>query len=457
MNGWEGAGWLMLKVVAGLGIVGLNAFFVAAEFALVRVRDTQLQPLEARGSRAAGLARRIVGQIDAYLSTVQLGITFCSLGMGALVEPLFTELLDPVFRGIGLDSLEVRRALSFVVGFFINTFVLIAVGELAPKSYALRRAVPIALFVAYPLRAIYLTCFPLVWALSRTSMWVLRRLGLEDPGKSEAGHTEDELRLMLTAAREHRGGATPAVGRDMVLNALDLRHRQAREVMQPRPEMVVIDTTDTLGAIMRLAEEHRYSRFPLCEEGDFDRMQGVVHIKDLYAQRTRARTGADLRAFARPLIYIPEFARLERVLRELLERRLHMAIVVDEYGGTVGLLTLENILELIVGQIQDEFDQERPLMTTVDERTWEVAGSLSLRELARLTGEPLHHPGVTSVSGWVTQRLGGFPHEGETVPVGAHWSLRVEETQGARVTRLRLSRSAPLTPPPGIYDSTRSV
>jgi CBS domain containing-hemolysin-like protein len=435
---WKDAGSLALKVVGAVLIVGLNGFFVAAEFALVRVRDTQLQPLEAQGSRAARLARRIVANLDSYLSTVQLGITLCGLGMGALVEPLFGELLEPVYAAAGIASPEVRRTLSFLFGFLVNTFVLIAVGELAPKSIALRRAVPISLIVAYPLWLIYWTCFPLIWALNKTSLWVLARFGLKGGADTESGHSEEELRLMILSSHRH-AGPTATLSRDLILNAMDLRHRHAREVMQPRPEIVAFDTRDSIEDCVRLAEETRFSRFPLCEEGDLDRTIGVVHFKDLYAQRPTATTAADLRSVARPLIYIPETARLERVLQFLLERKLHLAIVVDEYGGTVGLVTLENILEELVGQIQDEFDQEKPLLTQLDENHWELAGNLPLHDLAELVGESLQQPGVSSVSGWVTQRLGGFPREGDTLPVGA-FVLRVEETRGARVLRLRLTR-----------------
>lgn len=432
------------KAVAAVVIVALNAFFVAAEFALVRVRDTQLQPLAARGSRRAALARHLIRNIDAYLSTSQLGITLCGLGMGALVEPLFSELLEPVFAAMGVASPEVRKTAAFVVGFLVNSFVLIAIGEIAPKSLALRRSVPISMAVAHPLWLIYWGLFPFIWLLNWTAQWALRRIGIGAPTEAEQAHSDDELRLMILGGS--RKGQESTFGRDVVLNALDLRRRQAREVMQPRPEVVVFALEDSIEDCVKLAEETRYSRFPVCEGGDLDRTVGVLHIKDLYSHRDRAKTVADIREHARPLIYIPELARLERVMQFLLERRLHLALVVDEYGGTVGLVTLENILEELVGQIQDEFDQERPPLIQLDATTWEVAGGLPLHDLGHLIGETLHHPGVSSASGWVTQRLGGFPHEGDTVPVGA-FLVRVEETRGARVVRLRVTRTGPAPVP----------
>jgi CBS domain containing-hemolysin-like protein len=437
---WHEAGMLMGKGCAAVLIVALNAFFVAAEFALVRVRDTQLQPLANRGSRRAALARHIIHHIDAYLSTSQLGITLCGLGMGALVEPLFSELLEPLFATMGVASIEVRRTSAFLVGFGINAFVLIAIGEIAPKSIALRRTVPISLVVAHPLWIVYWTFFPFIWLLNGTAQWFLTRIGIGAPSEIEPAHSDEELRLMIATSQQHGGAST--LGRDIVLNALDLRRRQVREVLQPRPEIVAFDTETPIEQCVKLAEETRYSRFPLCEGGNLDRTIGVVHIKDLYAQRDRAKKAGDLKPFARPLIYVPEMARLERVLQFLQERRLHLAIVVDEYGGTVGLVTLENILEELVGQIQDEFDQEKPLQTKLDDNTWEIAGNLPLHDLAQLVGEPLHQPGVSSVGGWLTQRLGGFPKEGDAVPIGG-FVLRVEETRGARVSRLRMLRTVP--------------
>jgi CBS domain containing-hemolysin-like protein len=179
----------------------------------------------------------------------------------------------------------------------------------------------------------------------------------------------------------------------------------------------------------------------LCEEGDLDRTRGVVHIKDLYAMRIKARKGADLLSVARKLIYIPETAHLEKVLQLFLERQLHLAIVVDEYGGTIGMITLENILEEVVGQIQDEFDQEKPLLVRTSDVTWDASGSLPLHELEELVGVPLSQEGITTASGWVTHRLGGFPRRGDVVPVGT-FEVRVEEVDGMRVSRLKLSKPA---------------
>lgn len=428
---------LFLKLLLVVGLVLLNGFFVAAEFALVRIRETQLHALTVRGNRRAKVARRILANLNSFLSATQLGITMASLGLGWVGEPIFTALLSPLLASVHVQSEAARHSISFAVGFSALTFFHISVGELAPKWSAIQHPVPIALWVALPLKAFYWASYPFNWLLNRTAQWLLRQAGIEPVSEAERVHSEEELRLLVAASQKYAGG-TP-LGRDIVLNALDLRRRIAREVMRPRQEIVGLDTDAGIAQCLEVAERTRYSRFPLCEAGDLDKTLGVVHIKDLYAMRLRVRSGAELLPVARRLIYVPETARLERLLQLFLERKLHLAIVVDEFGGTTGMVTLENILEELVGQIQDEFDQEKPLLTRTGENTWEGVGVLALHELQELVGESLHEEGITTVSGWVTHRLGGFPKPGDTLMIGAY-ELRVLDVVDRRVNRFSLSR-----------------
>jgi CBS domain containing-hemolysin-like protein len=426
-----------LKLLAVLVLVLLNGFFVAAELALVRIRDTQLDMLVAKGNRRAKTARHIIGHLDAYIGATQFGITLASLALGIAVEPVFKDLLEPLFRALAITSPETQRSIAIGVGFFVNCYLLIVAGELAPKAIAIRRTLDTALWVANPLNWFYRLSYPFIWLLNHSAQWILRRLGIV-ADDLHATHSEDELRLMLASIRAAPGGT--AFGRDVLLNALDLRQRVARDVMRPRQEMSVFDTEAGIAECVDLAEKTRYSRFPLCEAGDLDKTVGVVHIKDLYSLRAKATTGAELRPVARKLIYVPETARLEKLLQLFLERKSHLAIVVDEYGGTLGMVTLENILEELVGQIQDEFDQETPLLTRASDTIWDLAGTLPLHELEQVIGVPLSAEGVTTTSGWVTQRLGGFPKVGDVLRVGG-FELRVEELAEMRVARLRMVRT----------------
>jgi len=431
-----------LKILAVLALVLLNGFFVAAEFALVRIRETQLDMLVAKGWRRAQMARHIVRHLNSYLSATQLGITMASLGLGYLGEPVFASLLTPLLHLVGVNSPTVATTVSLIVGFSVLTFLSVVAGELAPKWLTIQKPLPVALATAIPLHWFYLAFYPLNRLLNLAARFLLRKIGIEPDAAADHGHSEEELRLVLAAVPQ--GGT--AAGRNLILNALDLSHRIAREVMRPRQEITAFNTEATMAACLALAEKTRYSRFPICDDGDLDKTRGVIHIKDLYALRDKAATAADLLPVARKLIYAPATAPLEKLLKLFLERRLHFAVIVDEFGGTLGIVTLENVLEALVGQIQDEFDQEETQYVRQDEHSWEVAGTLPLHELERIVGEVHHDESVATASGWVTQKLGGFPKAGDSLTVG-NFELRVEEMDGPRVARLKVvQRAVPQDP-----------
>jgi CBS domain containing-hemolysin-like protein len=427
------------RLLGVLGLVLVNGFFVAAELALVRIRETQIETLVLKGHRRARIVWRLIKNLDATIGAIQFGITLASLGLGVLVEPVFEAVLTPAFNGLGVISPTVRHTVSILTGFVVNCFLLIVVGELGPKAVAIRKTLPVALWTAEPLSWFATVATPFVWVLNHSAQWLLRQAGIQTASEAERSHSDEELRLLISVSQARAGAS--GFGREIVLNALDFRGRIVREVMRPRQEITALDTEASIAECLELAEKTRYSRFPLCEGGNLDKTLGVVHIKDLFALRDKARTGADLAPALRKLIYAPETARLEKLLQLFLERKLHCAMIVDEYGGTVGMLTLENILEELVGQIQDEFDQEKPLLIKTGTLTWEVAGALPLHELAELVHEPLAEEGVSTVSGWVTHRLGGFPKAGDMVLLGlGAYELRVEEMDGMRVAKLKLTK-----------------
>ena len=434
---------LTAQIVGLLVLVLLNGFFVAAEFALVKIRGTQLVPLIRKGHKRAMVAQHVIDHLDQYLSGAQLGITLASLGLGWIGHPIFSHLLGPVMQWLGIRSEHTQHTIAFIVGFSTITFLHITAGEQAPKWLAIQKSLQTSLWVAIPLNWFYKLTYPLIWLLNESSLWLLRRLGIDPGSESELMHSEEELRLILAGSRKTEPGGD--LGRNIVLNAFDLRRRVARDAMRPRHEITCLDTEATIAECLDVAEKSRFSRFPLCERADLDKTLGIVHIKDLYAMRLKVKTGAELAPVARKLIYVPETARLEKLLRLLLERKLHFAMVVDEFGGTVGVITLENILEELVGQIQDEFDQEKPLSVRLDENTWEILGTLPVHDLAELVGEPIQEQeSVATTSGWITYKLGGFPKSGDVVTMG-NFELSVDEMDGPRVARLRLRRTRPET------------
>jgi CBS domain containing-hemolysin-like protein len=422
---------IALKILAVLVLVLANAFFVAAEFAFVRIRETQLEAQVLKNRRSPKLARQIVQNLNAYLSATQLGVTMASLGLGYLGEPVFTALLQPLLAMLGISSDAWQRSISFAVGFSVLTFLNIVVGELTPKWLTIQRPLPIALWSALPLRIFYLAFYPFNRLLNIAARLLLKQMGIEPDAVAQV-HSEEELRLVLASAH-----GTATRGRTIALSALDLRNRAVREIMRPRQEIAVLDADATLAECLSFVERTRYSRYPICDNSDPDKMRGVINLKDIYTQRDRARTAADLVPYARKPIYVPETAQLEKVLQLFLERKMHFAVVVDEFGGTLGIVTLENVLETLVGQIQDEFDQEKSELVRMSEDVWEIAGALALPDLEKIIGAVEHGEGVATASGWITEKLGGFPKTGDMLIFG-NFELRVEEMDGTRVGRLKI-------------------
>src|SRR5256885_1724150 len=280
-----------LKLLAVVVLVFVNGFFVAAEFALVKLRRTQLDSLVAKGQRRASMALKLITHLDSTLSATQLGITSASLALGWIGEPVFFTILTPLMKALHVESVRAAHTLSFIIGFSAITFLHIVAGELTPKYVAIKNPLPTALWAAHPLRAFYRISFPFIWLINSAANWLLRRVGLDPARNAELAHSEEELRLLFTAT--HKESTATTLGREIVLNALDLRRRIARDVMRPRQEIVFLDTEASVAECLDLAEKTRFSRFPICEHGNLDQTLAVIHIKDMYALRLRAKRGAD--------------------------------------------------------------------------------------------------------------------------------------------------------------------
>ena len=437
---------LLFKVVAVVFLVLLNGFFVAAEFGLVKLRDSQLRTLERKGSRKAKYARKALGNLDASLSACQLGITLASLALGWIGEPIFGDLLAPLMDSLGIDSEGIRHSIAFLFGFTTITFLHITAGEQAPKMLAIHRPLHTSLWVAEPLVLFHKISYPFIWLLNRVSTWMLSRIGIDSTGDHGIAHSEEELRLMLSSAHMSRGGTK--LGRQIILNAMDLRNRLVREVMRPRRDIVFLDMQNSLSDNLQLAHEEEYSRYPICKEGELDQALGLVHFRDLCKLDADQNSNEDLLSIKNDLIYVPATAKLERVLEHFLKEKLHLALVVDEYGGIVGMVTLENILEELVGQIQDEFDEEEPLVKQLSPISWEVDGSTPLHELSEIVGISLQEEGISTTSGWITVRLGEFPKIGDKIRI-ERFEIEILKLDGIQASKLILrKRESAASPPP---------
>src|SRR5260370_3270478 len=395
---WDPIILLFAKLAVVMALVLLNGFFVVAEFALVKIRDSQLNTLAAEGIKLAALVKQIKNNLNAYLSACQVGITAASLGLGWLGEPFLARMLQPFFVLAGIESTAVIKSISFALAFSAITFLHIVLGEQAPKILAIRKAMAAALFVSAPLRLFYAIFKPAISFLNAASNWVLSHLLHVEPiAEGELAHSEEELRLIVRES-EKSAEVTP-LGRELVFNVLDLRDRVVRDIMTPRGEIVYLSVEDDFDTNVKKAIESRHTRFPLCRD-NLDNTIGLIHIKELLPMMRDPHP--DLLKIKRDLIALPHMIPLVKLLKLFLGKHAHLQLVVDEFGGTVGMVTMENVLEELVGDIQDEFDFEKEEFRKISANEFSVDGSLGLYELNDLAKLDLESADVSTIGGYRT-------------------------------------------------------
>jgi CBS domain containing-hemolysin-like protein len=432
---WDPPMLLLAKLAAIAGLVALNAFFVACEFSVVKVRSTQLDALSEEGNLRARFVKHVRAHLDAYLSATQLGITLASLALGWIGEQSLVSILQPALAVVHIYSYTVASSIAIALAFAGITFLHIVFGELAPKYIAISNPLPVALRLMRPLGAFYVLFKPAIWLLNKSSNFVLRRvLRLQPIPASELAHSEEELRLILEQS-EKSADVTP-LGRELVFNVLDLRDRVVRDIMTPRGEIVYLDVDDDFETNVKKAIESRHTRFPLCRE-NLDNTIGLIHIKELVPMMRDPQP--DLMKIKRELFPVPEMMPLENLLRLFLSRHAHQAIVVDEFGGTVGIVTLENVLEELVGDIQDEFDFEKEEFRKISANEFSVDGALGLYELNDLAKLDLESPDVSTIGGYVTHLLGHLPRTGEQVRID-NYVVTVSQADNRRVEQLHFKK-----------------
>src|ERR1700740_2782019 len=418
-----------------LALIFLNGFFVASEFALVKVRSSQLDLLEDEGNHRAGLAKHIIANLDAYLSATQLGVTLCSLALGWIGQPYIAGLLEPPLSHIGITSQAVIDWISLALGFALITYFSIVLGELTPKTVSIRKALQTSLWVSGPLHLFYLIFRPAIWFLQVSAAGILRFLRLDPVDENELGHSEEELRLILTES-DTKAEVTP-LSKELLINALDFRRRVVRDIMTPRGDVIYLDSQDSFEANLQVAIESAHTRFPLVE-GHLDNTIGLIHIKDLMREMKNERH--DLMAIKRELMPVPEFMPLEKLLRQFLAKRTHFAVVVDEYGGAVGIVTLDNVVGELVGEIKDEFDLEQVKeFVRLKEEEFVVEGQRNLYELKEIQDLHLENAEVSTIGGYVIQLLGHLPKQGEQVQI-EDYLVTITQTDGLRIFQLHFKK-----------------
>ncbi len=428
-----------LGMTLGFFLVFLNGFFVAAEFALVKVRPTQIQPQVETGDRRAIVARHMIRHLDAYLSSTQLGITLASLALGWIGEPAFAWVIEPMVNLIPGASPALVHSISLTAAFLTITILHIVLGELAPKSVAIRKPGPTSLWVAMPLYLFYKVTYPAIWVLNSAANGILHMLRIQPVSEGELRQDEEELRLLLSSEdasllSQHK--------RQLLDNVFELSHRTARKIMVPRADVVYLDTAKPIGENLAVARKSGHTRFPLCE-GDLDHVVGLIHIKDVF----QADPGpASLEELRRDIAFVPETLRLDRLLRRMRHERVHMAAVLDEYGGVSGIVTLENVIEEIVGEIQDEFDREKPDFVREGENLFLISGSMLVEDLEDLLGLEFSERDEDTLAGVVLSELGRRARPGDQVELKP-LKIEVLEVDGNRIKTLRVSvESSPAAP-----------
>jgi len=403
-----------LQLLVVLGLVGLNGFFVASEFAIVKVRSSQLEALNAAGEIRARRAIEVTENLEAYLSATQLGITLSSLALGWVGEPFIARFLEPVFKKITFIPETFHSTLTVGIAFSIISFLHIVLGELAPKSIAISKPVPTTIWVSAPLAFFYQIFRPAIWFLNGTAGWVLRRIFRVEPvGEHEMAHSEEELRVILAESEDARQ-VTP-IGKEILMNALDLRKRVVRDITTPRNEVMFLNTEDSFEQNLARAIESRHTRFPVCDD-HLDNTLGLIHIKDLLCQMREPH--ADLLKIRRELLAVPERMPLEKLLSFFLSKHAHIALVLDEYGG-------------------------RSSFTRVNDTEFVIEGTMTLNDLGGHVPDLVLESGeVTTVGGYITQQLGRFPEVGETLEV-LGYEARVTSTDGRRVGQVHFRKLVP--------------
>ncbi|PLR66076.1 hemolysin family protein [Bacillus sp. UMB0893] len=385
---------LLLVVI----LIAVTGFFVAAEFAIVKVRSSRIDQLVGEGNRSAIAAKKVTGSLDEYLSACQLGITITALGLGWLGEPTIERLLHPLFHSWGWND-PIVSILSFIIAFITITYLHVVIGELAPKTLAIQKAEWVTMTLSRPLILFYKIMYPFIKTLNGSALFLIRLFGLHAASEHEVAHTEEELRIILSESLKS-GEINPSEYK-YVNKIFEFDNRIAKEIMVPRTEMVTVSLEDSFEENLEIMRSERYTRYPL-EHEDKDNIVGLINIKEILNALYMSKEGVLLKNYIRPVIKVIENIPIQDLLLRMQKDRIHMAILVDEYGGTAGLVTVEDILEEIVGEIRDEFDvDELPNVQKKSDDHYIFDGKALIEEVNDLLHLEIDEEEVDTIGGWV--------------------------------------------------------
>ncbi|WP_338707748.1 hemolysin family protein [Paenibacillus amylolyticus] len=426
----------ILNIALLIILIALTAFFVASEFAVVKIRTSRVDQLVAEGNKKAVLAKKVVSDLDYYLSACQLGITVTALGLGALGKPTVERLLYPVFNYLDVPA-SISSIASYAIAFILVTFLHVVVGEMAPKTLAIQFSEKLTLMLAPSLYWFGKIMYPFIWALNGTSRVLLRGFGVK-PAKHDQAYSEDEIKIIMNQSYE--GDENNKTKLSYLENVFVFDERDAKDIMVPRTELVTLDQDMTYDDIIPILDEHNYSRYPVIEDGDKDRIIGVVNVKKILPDMVAARS-YQLSEFVREIPFVSEVTSIQDAMIKMQQERVHMAVVVDEYGGTSGIITMEDILEELVGEIRDEFDADEVAdIQETGENQYLINGRVLLDEVERQFGLIFEgNEEMDTVAGWIQYQKGVGVEKGDTVEHGDYvWT--VVDTENYHIKQVLLER-----------------
>ncbi len=406
---------MAFDILITLFLVFLNGFFVASEFAIVKVRASQLELKVKEGNRFAVLAKHIVSHLDGYLAATQLGITLASLGLGWIGEPVVSKIIIDVMSILGISpNPELAHNIALPVAFVIITILHIVFGELAPKSLAIQLPQKTTLFISYPLQFFFVIFRPAIWLLNGIANVILKSIGIAPAHGSEI-HSSEELQYLVKQGRES-GEIDPAEYK-IIKNAFYFSEQTVKQIMVPRTQVFALDINDYNDQMLDIIINENYSRIP-CYEGNIDKVVGVVYLKDILVA-TRKSEPLNIRSLLRNMIIVPETKSIGQMLTEFQSKHQQMALVVNEYGGTEGIITMEDILEELVGEIQDEHDNELPFVEKVGERTYNVLGYAALDDINESLPYPIEKDEqYETLAGYLILNFKKIPNVKEKIRLG---------------------------------------
>ena len=429
--------WMNVIIIAVL--IAFTAFFVASEFAIVKVRTTRIDQLVSEGNKKAEAARKVISNLDGYLSATQVGITITSLILGWRGESTVRKLLEPIFSWIQLP-LSLEPIISTVLAFAIITFFNVVIGELAPKTFAIQKAEEIILLVAQPLILFYKLLYPFIWILNRSARYITGLFGIKPASEQELVMSEEELRMLLSHSYE--SGEINQSEYKYVNKIFEFDDRIAKEIMVPRTEVITLSKEATMDEIIETVRQEKYTRYPIID-GDKDNILGIVNIKEVLTDCIEQKCLGEepLIPYLKPVIHVIETIPIKELLVKLQKNRSHLAVLSDEYGGTAGIVTVEDILEEIVGEIRDEFDiDELPLIQIKGNGNFILDGKVLISEVNDLLGTTLEEEDVDTIGGWfLTQKFD--VHKGDSIEMDG-FTFQIKEIEGHHILYIEVKKTS---------------